>query len=195
MDWVTTTTILEGLRDYGNRDAWDRLVGRFRRPIAAFARQTGVSPRDCEDVAQEALAAFAEAYRAGRYDRTRGKLSGWLFGIAYRHAQRRRRAEARHPPAPGGGDPEPIRDEAGATDVWTRIWDRHLLESAIGGARHEFAPDTFRAFELVVLEDRAPADAAAALGVPVKTVYNAKHRVLHRVRELVRELEEIDVLP
>lgn len=195
MDWVTTTTILEGLRDYGNRDAWDRLVGRFRRPIAAFARETGVAPRDCEDVAQEALAAFAEAYRAGRYDRTRGRLSGWLFGIAYRHAQRRRRAEARHPAAPEPDGPAAIRDEATATNVWQRIWDRHLLESSIAAARREFAPDTFRAFELVVLEDRSAGDAAAALGVPIKTIYNAKHRVLKRVRELVRELEDTDVLP
>lgn len=193
MEWITTTTILDGLRDYGNRDAWDRLVGRFRHPIAAFARETGVAQRDCEDVAQEALAAFAEAYRAGRYDRTRGRLGSWLFGIAYRHAMRRRRAEARHPPAPDPGGDAAIPDEA--ADVWTRIWERHLLESAITAARYEFAPDTFRAFRHVVLEDRTPAEAADAMGVPVKTIYNAKHRVLRRVRELLRELEDADVLP
>ena len=196
MEWITTTTILEELRDYENRQAWDRLVERFRRPIASFVRQTGVQPGDCEDVAQNALVAFAEAYRSGKYDRTKGKLSRWLFGIAYRHALRQLRKDQRTPRAPappeGRTDAGPFLDEATATDVWDRIWDRHLLEMGIERARRDFAPETFRAFELVVLEDQAPPAAAETLGVPVKTVYNAKHRVLKRVRELITELGEME---
>ena len=35
-------------------------------------------------LAQNALLAFAEDYRAGRYDRSRGRLRSWLFGIVHR---------------------------------------------------------------------------------------------------------------
>lgn len=193
MEWVTTTTILEDLRGFGNRPAWDRFVGRFHRPIAAFVREVGVPDPDAEDVAQNTLLAFAEAYREGRYDRERGRLSRWLFGIAYRQALRHLRRSARAPLAaepPEADGPGRPADESAAADVWDRIWDGHLLRTAIDRARREFAPRTFRAFELVVLEDAAPAAAAETLGAPVKAVYNAKHRVLHRVRELIRELDD-----
>jgi RNA polymerase sigma-70 factor (ECF subfamily) len=187
MEWVTTTTILEGLRDYEGQDAWRRLVARFRAPIVGFAAELGVPDGDRPDVAQNTLMAFAEAYRAGKYDREKGRLSSWLFGIAYRQARQQLRRNAKTPLSADSA-PSPL-NEATATDVWDRLWSRHLLETAIGAARHEFAPETFRAFELVVLEDLAPPSAAERLGVPIKTIYNAKHRVLKRVRELVTELD------
>lgn len=77
--WITTTTLLDRLGDYGDQDAWDRFVERFRRPITSFALEVGVPPRDVEDVTQETLVAFAQAFRAGRYDRARGRLRSWLF--------------------------------------------------------------------------------------------------------------------
>jgi RNA polymerase sigma-70 factor (ECF subfamily) len=195
VDWVTTTTILHDLRDYSNRGAWERFVDRFRRPIAHFVREMGVAAADCEDVAQNTLLAFAEAYRAGKYERGTGRLSAWLFGIAYYQALRQRRRAAHDPPPPvrPEGDDAPVEiAESVASDVWERVWDRYLLERCIERARSEFAADTFRAFELVVLEDRAPADAASILCVSVKSVYNAKHRVLTRVRQLAVDLGELE---
>jgi RNA polymerase sigma-70 factor (ECF subfamily) len=194
VDWLTTTTILHDLRDYSNRGAWERLVERFRPPIVSFVRQVGVAPSDCEDVAQNTLLAFAEAYRGGKYDRAAGRLSRWLFGIAYKQALRQRRRDAHDPPAPAlpeGVAPPDHPDEAAAADVWDRLWNRHLLEKGIERARGEFDASAFRVFELVVVEDRSPADAASALGLPVEAVYGTKHRVLRRVRELIAELGEL----
>ena len=83
MDWITTSTILEGLKEFEGGDAWERLVERFRRPIVSFIRDLGLAESDAEDVAQETLIAFAEAYREGKYDPAKGRLSHWLFGIAW----------------------------------------------------------------------------------------------------------------
>lgn len=189
-EWLTTTTILQRLRDYENRDAWERLAGRFRPPIVAFARRLGVSPADAEDVAQNTLLAFAEGFRRGGYDAEKGRLSRWLFGIAYRQALGQRRATARigvldHPSAIADWP-----DEASATGAWDEEWERSLLERCLVAARTEVEPTTYRAFELVVLDERSPADAARLLGVPIKTVYNAKHRLLARIRELRSDLDE-----
>lgn len=186
--WVTTTTLLERLADYENRDAWGRLVDRFRRPIASFALEMGVAPRDAEDVVQETLTAFADAFRRGKYDRTRGRLSSWLFGIAHRQTLAQRRRAARHPAAP---DPD-ATPEAAASEVWEHLWDRFLLEKSLEATRLEFSPDVYRAFELVALQDRSPADTAAQLGMELKAVYNAKHRVAKRVREIAADLERIE---
>ena len=59
MTWLTTATVLQKLRDFENRDAWDSFADRFRRPVISFARGMGLKPADAEDVAQETLLAFA----------------------------------------------------------------------------------------------------------------------------------------
>ena len=42
---------------------------------------------------------------------------------------------------------------------------------------------------MVVRDDRSPDEAAAALGLSIKSVYNAKHRILKRIRQLRAEYE------
>jgi len=196
MDWNTTSTILDGLREGPGNYAWQRLCSRFRPPVVAFARDMGLSFADAEDVAQETLAAFAEAYRRGRYDRTRGRLSHWLFGFAYRHAAHARHrlardGQARAPGALDRVDEARLIDEAEATLSWDRRWEEALLEQCLQRVAQEVEPETFRAFHLVVVLNRPPADAAEVLAVPIKMVYNAKHRVLKRIRELRAEYESV----
>ncbi|HWL93524.1 MAG TPA: RNA polymerase sigma factor [Phycisphaerae bacterium] len=194
-EWITTTTVLHDLRDFENRAAWDRFDSRFRRPIVNFAVSVGLAPSDAEDVAQESLLTFAEAYRGGRYERTRGRLSQWLFGIAYRKALDQRRRSAR---GAGSGSSEVnlwmaenLPDETAATVSWDREWEQALLEQCLEQVRREVEPSTYRAFELVVRENQDAAEAAAVLGVNIKLVYNAKHRILKRIRELRTELESV----
>lgn len=198
MDWITTSTILHDLKDPANESAWRHFVHRFRRPVASFARKLGVSHADAEDVAQETLLAFLETVREGRYERERGRLSHWLFGIAYRQALRQRRRDARPEyPAPSRSGSRPfldaVSDEDRAADLWNRTWDWFLVRECMDRVRREFHPDMIEAFSKVVVEERTPAEAAAELDVPVKSVYNAKHRILKRIRELREDLEAVDV--
>lgn len=195
MEWTTTSTILASLRDFDNQDAWQRFVDRFRKPVIGFARRLGFDGADAEDIAQETLAAFAGAFRDGRYDRERGRLSHWLFGIAYRHILRERQRQARagaHVSVPSEGSAfwSAMADERAATDTWDAEWERSLWKACAERARCEFESTTFRAFELVVVDDRPPAVAARELGLTVKAVYNAKHRVLKRIRAIRAELED-----
>lgn len=196
MIWQTTETVLQRLRDFDNREAWEQFADRFRRPVVSFARSMGLGPADAEDAAQETLIAFAEAYRDGRYDPSKGRLSRFLFGIAYRQALRARRQAGgpRMGDAARVGQAEThfwsqVPDEQTASGVWDGEWERILLERCLEQVRGEFEPQSFRAFELTVREERPPAEAAEALGVPLKTVYNAKHRILKRIRELREQYE------
>ena len=192
-DWITTSTLLHQLRDFDDDQAWRRIVERFRKPIAGFAVELGVSPEDSEDVAQETLLDFAKAFREGKYDRERGRLRKWLFGIAYRRAARQRRKSGRDRDrrAPGE-EAERVADERWASTVWDRRWQAHVLEECLVQVRREFSADVFEAFELVVGKERTPGEAAEQLGVPIKKIYNAKHRVLKRIRELSEAFESLE---
>lgn len=196
MEWQTTTTILERLCAFDDEAAWGRFVERFRAPIIGFARSAGLSHTDAEDVAQETLTGFAEAYRAGQYDREKGRLSRWLFGVAYNHILRHRQSEGRRmakiSPLPGDTSAwAELADEKTASDVWNHEWERHLWQTCMERVRAEFEPQTVAVFEKAMREDARAEQIAGELGVNVKSVYNAKHRVLKRLRELREELEQV----
>lgn len=193
-EWITTTTILHDLRDAANDAAWRRFMQRFRAPLFTFVRRLGVEQADAEDIVQDVLLEFSRVYREGRYERERGRLSAWLFGIAHRCVlrHRQRRARARERLVPDGSYWDAAVDEKDHLELWNTEWERWAWEECLRRARLEFEPTTLRAFVLVVKHERPPSAAAEELGVPVKAVYNAKHRVLKRLRELRAELEGAD---
>lgn len=194
MEWITTSTILTDLADFTNRQAWERFVHRFRDPIGRFGRQMGLSEADAEEAAQDTLLAFAESFRNGQYDRAKGRLSRWLFGIAYRQLLARRRSAFRRRSVAlqteESGFLDQIPGEADAQQWWEQEWEQAMLELCLHRVRQEVEPPTMRAFELVMRGGRTPAEAAKELGIPTKAVYNAKFRVLKRLRALRREIEE-----
>jgi RNA polymerase sigma-70 factor (ECF subfamily) len=76
-----------------------------------------------------------------------------------------------------------------ASGIWDQEWERSQLSRCLEEARSESEQTTFKAFNAVVRGDRSPGDVARGLGVSVKSVYNAKHRVLNRLRELKAEYD------
>ena len=193
MDWVTTSTILDRLCDFDDRDMWDRFTDRFRAPVAAFARRFGLGEGEIDDVVQETLMAFANGLREGKYDRSAGRLSSWLFGIAYRQAAnaRRRRDQARPRQADATEFWQSIPAESDATAAWDADWAQSMLRQCMERVRATVAEQTFRAFELVARQGRTPEQAAAELGISRDAVYVAKHRVLKQLQQLVSEIEEV----
>ena len=69
---------------------------------------------------------------------------------------------------------------------------RETLSARGGFVRGDIEPDTWRAFEMTVIENRTIDDAAAALDKSVGTIYAARSRVMRRLREAVKELERFE---
>src|SRR5882672_6361039 len=91
----TTTLLLAGLTDPANREIWREFDDRYRPVLQAFARRLGLADEDADEIAQDVLARFVERYRAGEYDRERGRLRSWIFGIARTRVADWRRSRAR----------------------------------------------------------------------------------------------------
>jgi len=194
--WVTTSTVLQRLRHFDDRDAWASFADRFRSPIERFARKQGLDEADAEDVAQETLLGFAQAYREDGYDRSKGRLSNWLFGIAWRRIDHVRRKGHRAVVERIAADDATafwaqVPDDAAASQAWELEWEQALMERCVQRARSEVQPQTFRAFEMLVLEQKSVDEVVAELGVTRNAVYIAKHRVVTRVKELIAELEDV----
>ena len=188
VETVTGTDLLAALADPENQTAWRDWVERYRPLVVSFAERSGVPPADAEDLAQESLLAFARAYRDGRYERSRGRLRSWLYGLARVHLLRWR---ARGRPAEASLDEE---DRAGPDPfepAWEEEWRVAVLRQCLAVIRREVEPATLRAFQAFVLEERPAREVAAELGLSENAVFGAKRRVLRRLRELEPLMEDV----
>ncbi len=69
---------------------------------------------------------------------------------------------------------------------------RELYLQAARTVRRDVEPETWRAFEMTVVENRSIDEAAIELHKPVGSIYAARSRVMRRLREAVRDLERVE---
>ncbi len=188
---LTTSMMLASLRDANNDQAWSGFDARYRPILAGVARRVGLSEEDAAEVAQQALAEFARDYRAGKYERGRGRLSSWLIGIAHHRAldclrRHKVRKEARGVSAMVDMPCE--REHLSA--VWEIERQQAILQEALTLLRStsRTSAESIRAFELVALRGLPAKQAAEECAMSVDDVYVAKNRVTSRLRDIVREL-------
>ncbi len=90
-------------------------------------------------------------------------------------------------------DPQTL-DTLAKTDAvddvaWQQEQYLHRLRSALRSIASEFEPVTLEAFRLYVLANRPVGETAEHLGLSRDSVYQAKTRILKRLRERVASLE------
>lgn len=194
----TTTRLLDALKDRTNEPVWEHIDLRYRAVVKGLARRLGVAERDADDVAQQTLAEFVRAFREGRYDRQKGRLSSWILGIAQHislSSIRRSRRDTLKPllpeettatsaALPGEGDEGSLRS------VWDEERDRVIMYRALTTLHADSAFDerTLLAFELVALRGVPAAEAAEQSGMTIEQAYVARSRVTRRLRTLVKEM-------
>jgi RNA polymerase sigma factor (sigma-70 family) len=188
-DSHTSLTLMERLRQYPwNSEAWDRFVDLYRPKIYGWCLAWGLQEADADDVAQDVIAKLTEKMTSFQYDQTRC-FRAWLKTIT-QHAL---------------SDLVSSRDRAlgnGSMPIWTSIeartdlekrieelFDRELLDLAISRVRERVAPVTWHAFRLTKFEGYSGADASKLLGIPVASVFVAKHRVQKILKEEIGKLE------
>ncbi len=194
MYWITTTQLLHQLQQEDAPQAWEALCNHFQPIIIHFGRELGLTSDQAEDAAQETLMAFVKALRNGRYDREKGRLSAWLFGIAKRVIYNVR-SQAKHTSGlqthnTQGYSESP--DEQSIKLTWETQWQRIILSRCLQRVRSEVDPGVYEAFRLYALLDTPPEQVAKHLDISRNAVYIAKTRVLSRLRAYVSQLEEIE---
>jgi RNA polymerase sigma-70 factor (ECF subfamily) len=185
----TTTGLLDALHDQSNDAVWSAIDARYRPVIAALAVRLGLRSPDADEVAQQALAEFVRSYKDGRYDRTKGRLSSWILGIAHHTALKMmQKREGNN----SGTMISELADEQSLRTIWTDERDRTILAKAMDLLRDESEIDerTLLAFELVALRGVPAIEAGEQAQMTVDQVYVAKNRVTRKLRVLVEQLTE-----
>lgn len=193
---VTSSYLLEGLKSPENHTVWQQFVDRYQPLIVGYARRLGLGEQDAQDAAQQTLMAFCQAYQDGKYQRERGRLRSWLFGIAHRQIlnfMRRQRGKQ----VSIGSDSQgtdvfaQAPSERRLEDLWEQEWQEGVLRECLAQVRREFDPKTVQAFELFAWKGVPAEQVAEQLDMTANAVFLAKRRVLKRIREILPRIAEL----
>jgi RNA polymerase sigma-70 factor (ECF subfamily) len=144
---------------------------------------------------QDVLMAVAGAIDDWDPDRERGSFRGWLSRVARNRMINALVRRQRGPRIVGGTDhlqrleEEPAREglESAAFDLEHR---RRLFLWAAEHIRGEFRESTWQAFWRTCVDQRPVAEVAAELQLSPGAIYVARSRVMSRLREKVKRVED-----
>jgi RNA polymerase sigma-70 factor, ECF subfamily len=191
----TSSSLLQRVKAWDS-EAWRRLVRLYAPLLYRWCRQSGLQADDAADVAQEVFLAVATHVADFRRDRPGDSFRGWLLAITrnkirdhFRHglgqgeggtdAQERLAQVAE---GPSDSSLEMPRDRDGG------YLERRALELVHAGIEER----TWQAFWRLTVTGESVAEVAKDLGMNVRAVYEAKYRVLRRIRRELGELLEAD---
>lgn len=191
--WLTTTKLLEDLKTTRNESAWTEFCSHFQPVVIEFAKRLGLSNVEAEDAAQETMTAFFKAFKEGKYDPDKGRLSNWLFGIAKRVILNLR---GRQPlekliadKTTGTSFWDMVQDDHALGRTWEIQWQQMVLKRCMEQVRQEFDPKVFGAFRQYAIDQFTVEEVCKRFDMSRNAVYIAKSRVLSRLRELKKQFE------
>lgn len=192
----TRESLLVLIRSPANREAWDQFALLYRPVIYRLARHRGLQDADAQDLAQQVLMAVASAIGSWEKANESVRFRHWLRRVA-RNAIVNALSRRPHDRGAGGSSVQELLLEEASVD-WesdSQIeleYRRELYLRAARIVRGDVEPETWRAFELTVIENQTIDAAAALLNKPVGTIYAARSRIMRRLRKAVQELEQLE---
>lgn len=188
----TSPSLLERVRDF-DPAAWERLTQLYGPVVYRWARQAGLQDSDASDLAQEVFQSVAANIEKFRRDRDSDTFRGWLWTISRNKVRDYYRGAAGRPAAMGGTaqheqlqnlpetPPDTTSDDGRSEQIRVHQRALEMIEA-------EFPLHQWQAFLRTTVAGDSPADVAEDLEMSVCSVYQAKSRVLSRLRQELRDL-------
>lgn len=170
---------------------WSRLVTTFGPVVYRWCRTSGVQDADAPDVVQDVFAAVARGIPSFERQRAEGSFRSWLATITRNKVRDYFRVQAKLPIGEGGsealGQLQNIPQDLDST-ICAENATQPLLREILGQVEAEFEAMTWKAFWLTTVEGARAKEVAEQLGISMASVYQAKSRVLRRLRQRLAEL-------
>ncbi|MHC5108500.1 MAG: RNA polymerase sigma factor [Planctomycetota bacterium] len=188
---TTRLTLLLRLRDRSDSLSWEEFHDRYGELLYRYARGRGATHADAEDIVQEVEMYVFKAMSGFEYDARKGRFRSYLR-TAVVHAMGRRASKAAKQAAfldPKDFDYVAAEKESTADNHWELEWRHHRLRWALRTVAHEFEDVTMRAFQIHALGGATVEETASRLDISKASVYQAKSRVLKRIRSHLEALD------
>ena len=190
----TRDSLIAQIRNPADQEAWEQFVQIYRPVVKRIAIKRGLQPADAQDLSQQVLISVAGAI--GRYQKSSEsvRFRHWLRRVARNaiiNAITRQPADV----ATGGSAVLDLLDDVQQPDEATAElialeYRRELYLRAAEMVRVDVAADTWAAFEMTVFDGVSVEAATRELGKSVGAIHAARSRIMKRLRDAVRTLEE-----
>ncbi len=184
----TSASLLVRLREPGDGESWARFARLYTPLLRAWLARHQLGGADLEDLTQNILTVVARKVAGFEHNRRVGAFRTWLKAITLNCLRDFWRSE-RLRPRPAGQPSWPdlfeqMADPRGAdTQWWDAEHDRHVAKQLLDLIEDQFAPQTWRAFTRLTLDEVPAEQVAKELGITPNAVYIAKSRVMARLRQ------------
>lgn len=172
-------------------DGWERFVTIFAPVVYTWCRKSGISESDAPDLVQDVFVTVARKATSFHRQLEGDSFRSWLATITRCRVIDHVRKSKKETPGIGGTDPrimlQQSPDELESTISWSSS-ESILVKQVINQVECEFEPVTWKGFWLTTIESRPSAEVSEQLGISIASVYQAKSRVLRRLRNLLSEL-------
>jgi RNA polymerase sigma-70 factor (ECF subfamily) len=190
---ATSITLLQGLKAQ-QPEAWCRFVDIYTPLIYGWCRRAGLSAEDAKDVGQDVFRAVASNMARFRRDDPNDSFSGWLWTVTRNKIRDHFRRQHGTVQASGGtGAQQRLAEFPEDFPLSTTGTDHgddeiSVVRRVLPTIQDRFERKNWEAFWRMTVKGEAGKDVAEKLGMSVPAVYQAKYRVLQRIRQ---ELEEL----
>jgi RNA polymerase sigma-70 factor (ECF subfamily) len=187
----TRPSLLVRIRDPRDGSAWSQFVDVYAPLIYGYGRKCGLQDADAADVTQEVLRSVSTAAKRLEYDPARGSFRGWLFTVVRNRLRNFLASRARG--EQGSGDTAQhklLQEQPAPQEECDQEYERQLFHWAVEEVRGRFQETTWQAFWLTAVEGKSGKDVAKTLRMSVAAVYLAKGRVMARLKEQLRQVDE-----
>ncbi|MDV6030457.1 MAG: sigma-70 family RNA polymerase sigma factor [Phycisphaera sp. RhM] len=187
-DHETSSSLLERVQSNDER-AWQQLTELYGPLVYHWGRHAGLSAEDSADVVQDVFRVLV--VHLSRFEKTpSSSFRAWLWTIVRNKIRDHARARDGKVAALGGTDanlrllslPDQPPDEGGDSGISPTSG---LMYRAIQIVKAEVNETTWIAFWRSSVDEVSPAAVAEELDLSVDSVYQAKSRVLRRLRTLL----------
>lgn len=173
--------------------SWSRLVMTFAPIVYRWCRRSGIREADAPDVIQDVFSTVARGVAGFQRTREQGSFRAWLATITRSRIRDFLRKNARHQLPSGGTEAferlQEIPDELDSS-VCCQSIESPLAKRTMELVRAEFEDVTWQAFWMTTIESLSPAIVAQRLNLSLASVYQARTRVLRKLRQRIKEIPQ-----
>jgi RNA polymerase sigma factor (sigma-70 family) len=186
---TSLTLMMRVQRDPADPAAWNEFVQKYQPLIRAWCLKWGAQSADADDVSQQVLIKLMTAMKMYHCEPT-ASFRSWLKTVT-------RNAWIDFVRRPSIGQaPKWLNSIADSSDAaedleqqMEKAHERELIELAMQRVRRRVKPSNWDAFRLTSIENLSGSDAASRLGIPVSSVFVAKHRILKLLEQEIQVLK------
>ena len=195
----TRATLLERLRDGSDQLCWEEFFRCYWPTVYALAKRRGCSDQTAEEIVQEVMLKVFEQRDIYQYDPTRGRFRNWLAALVRNRVAEYHRQPAQRIRARGGDSDAETTNPPDVDDTpdeeYEAAFEEALLPILLDAVQQEVDPQTYLAFELLVLHELPGRDVSRITGLSRNAAYKARRRAMKRLEELAGQYRNNGQLP